>query len=684
MEATINVNSHLEKLITECLNSLPSELQARSEACSDPDVSSLNLLLERARQGEISTFPYALPAKGTVHWVSFGGDARGLLEYAEDLRAWVLPGYGTNGVLNFARAYSQGRLAKLVHTVSPSGYLRWSSDLKSLPTILRIINQMHAFLTCMPNMASTSPPSVHVLRFRFVSALRCGDWEEAEQVINDIDRWNLEQAHKTMQMRLRLLGEAREHAALLDMVEKHSLWALTHPTRVAEAIIDAVIHEILQPLEAKHSPDIICQKLRPWLSKLTTVLPLVELQGTRASLFAYFACIDDDGGTALALLSDLPKVQVEFIRVRFAASLSSNQVNLITPQSNQSTDSVAKDVSESELSSSKLPNTRQSYWSELQTLVRQGMLGSLELHLSELDARVIVNSELLDAIPDVVMDLISDPNIEASSASRNALHEVLTSLVDLIFSLPGFPNQNHIDIYLSVAEALVYVRGDSASEEDAHILHGLLAAIANLSATSLQSCTKLLRTWWKLRPVLPRLDWLLAVLDSLAPLHPHPHEMVDLWVEAVSLAHRKQLILTPSQFRIWKRVSSLLELDGNDVVKDLEILQPLGQEQQSDALNDVPWQKIAIVSLQESAAREAARELQSRTNAEVIVVTSLVQDGLTKTAKAADVILLVWAACSHAVYRAFDDCRSRVVYVQGTGTSSIIAAAEQRAEKIGQ
>jgi hypothetical protein len=158
--------------------------------------------------------------------------------------------------------------------------------------------------------------------------------------------------------------------------------------------------------------------------------------------------------------------------------------------------------------------------------------------------------------------------------------------------------------------------------------------------------------------------------------------MVDLWVEAVGLAHRKQVILTPSELRLWTRVSGLLELDAKDVAKDLESLRPLLQDQQSDALANVPWQKIAIVSLQESAAREAARELQSRTNAEVIVVTSLVQDGLTKTAKAADVILLVWAACSHAVYRAFDDCRSRVVYVQGTGTTSIVAAAEQRAEKL--
>lgn len=678
MDAVSNVNPVIEKLITECLSSLPSTLQARMGVASDPDASALNMLIERARAGVISTLPYALPSKGTVHWVSFGGDSRELLEYAEDLRSWVLPGYGTHGDLNFARSSSQGRLAKLVHEVSPSGYLRWTSDFNSFPTILCILHQMHALLTCMPNMASTSPPSVHVLRFRFVSALRCRDWDEAEQVINDIDRWNLEQAHKTMQMRLRLMGEAREYAALLEIVEKHSLWALTHPTRVAEAITDAVIHEILQPMELMSTPDIVIEKLRPWFTKLTTLLPLVSLQISRAPLFAYFACIDDDGATAISLLSDLPTSLAEFIRDRFQA----DHVQVTTPQSTQNTKTVANDVHVYDESSGNHPSPRQSYWSILQVLVRQGSLSALELHLSELDARVSVDSELLDAVPDVVMDLISDPIIEASSSSRNAMQEVLTSLVDLIFSLPGFPNQKHIDIYLSVAEALVYVRGDSASEEDAHLLHGLLAAIANLSATSLQSCTKLLRAWWQLRPVLPRLDWLLAVLDSLAPLHPHPDEMVDLWVEAVGLAHRKQVILTPSELRLWTRVSGLLELDAKDVAKDLESLRPLLQDQQSDALANVPWQKIAIVSLQESAAREAARELQSRTNAEVIVVTSLVQDGLTKTAKAADVILLVWAACSHAVYRAFDDCRSRVVYVQGTGTTSIIAAAEQRAEKL--
>ena len=684
MAAVSSMNSDLEKLIAECLGTLPVALSASTGAPSNPESEALGMLMDRARKGSISTLPYALPAKGTVRWVSFGGDSRELLEYSEDLRSWVMPGYGTHGDLEFARPVSPGRLANLVHSVSPAGYLRWTSDANSLPTILGVLNQMHALLTSMPVMAPTSPPSVHVLRFRFVSALRCGEWEEAEQVINDIDRWNLEQAHKTMQMRLRLLGESRGHTALLEMVEKHNLWALTHPTRVAEVIVEAVIFVVLHPLESTHTPDVICEMLRPWFVKLSTVLPLVAPQVTRAPLFAYFACLDGDRETALALLADLPRPLADFVRERFQAVLvpDRDEETVPTQELKPTAVTVAEDDGVLGETGSNHPNSGEAYWNRLQALVRQGSLVAVELHLSEIDSRVSEDARLLDAVPDVLMDLISDPITDASTASRNALQEVLTALVDVIFSIPGFPSPKHLDLYLSVAEALVYVRGDSASEEDAHLLHGLLAAIANFSSASVQSCTKLLRTWWQLRPILSRLDWLLAVLDSLAPLHPHPDEIVDLWAEAVGLAQRKQMVLSPSQLRLWRRVSSLLELDATAVAQDLASLRPMVEEEQTDSLANTPWQKIAIVSLQETAAREAARELQLRTKAEVIVVTSLVQDGLTKTAKTADVILLVWAACSHAVYRAFDDCRSRVAYVQGTGTSSIVAAAERCAEKI--
>jgi hypothetical protein len=128
-------------------------------------------------------------------------------------------------------------------------------------------------------------------------------------------------------------------------------------------------------------------------------------------------------------------------------------------------------------------------------------------------------------------------------------------------------------------------------------------------------------------------------------------------------------------------VAGLLELDAGPAESDLAPLRPTSEAANSDILSAAGWRKVAIVSLQEGSAREAARELEKRTGAEVTVVNSLVQDGLTKVAQTADIILLVWAACSHAVYRAFDDHRERIAYVQGSGASSILSAAERWAER---
>lgn len=675
MEALSTVSSDLEILIAECLGSLPFTFNSLTNDSSSREDVSIGLLINRARNGLVSTLPYAKSVKGTIHWVSFGGDSRGLLEYAEDLRSWVLPEYGTIGELEFARTGSSGRLAKLVNSVSPAGYLRWASGADSLKTILAVLNQMHLLLSNMPDMSPVSPPSVHVLRFRFVSALRCGEWEEAEQVINDIDRWNLDQAHKTMQMRLRLFGESRKYHALLEMVERHDLWSLTHPTLVAEAIVDAVIYEVLHPLEQATNPEATSEALRPWFAKLITILPLVPLQIFRANLFAYFAYLDGDRATALGLEVDLVEPLATFIREHFKNNINHNQDRVSVETAFLGDDAPSSAIS------LKRPDPGLKYWEKLQLLIRQGSPSSVELHLTELNAHIAEDSQFLDAVPDLLLELISDPVIESTIVARNALQELLTALVDIVVRLPGFPNASHLEVYLSVAEALVYVRGESASEEDAHLLHGLLAAIANLSSATLPRCSNLLRAWWKLRPILPRLDWLLGVMDSLAPLHPKPGELVDLWVEAVGLAKRKHVVLSKSQLRMWQRVSELLELDAENVKQDLADLRPFLEVENADVLSGVRWQKIAIVSLQETAAREAAQELQLRTGAEVILVNSLVQDGLTKSAKSADVILMVWASCSHAVYRAFDECRSRVAYVQGTGTSSILAAAERWVEK---
>jgi hypothetical protein len=96
-----------------------------------------------------------------------------------------------------------------------------------------------------------------------------------------------------------------------------------------------------------------------------------------------------------------------------------------------------------------------------------------------------------------------------------------------------------------------------------------------------------------------------------------------------------------------------------------------------DPIRQLGLRKIAIVSLHERAAAEARALLEERTGATVFVVDEAVAGPATKSAQSADVVLFVWAAAKHAVFRAFDAVRDRLVYVQGSGAGSIVLALER-------
>lgn len=670
MDPTGAMTTPLEKLIEECQKTWSMELASALTSPTNASAVTLDSLITCARAGEVATLPYVHLGKREVYWLTFGAEAKSLLEYGEDLRSWVMPGYGTRGDLEFIKS-GRGRLADLVRQASPAGYLRWTSDVRSLAPILSVLDRMHSFLKDMPEAQYKAPPSLHVLRFRFVAALRLGQWSVAESVVDEIDRWNLEQAHKTMQMRLRILGESGGHSELLELVERHNLWALTLPRRVAEAVLAAFAHQVIHPMEISGSPVEVLKGLQPWYPKLAHLLSQVRPTPELTHLFAYIACLDNDAPLARAVVPGLSGPLADFVRENFGLNDSAGE----------GADETTEYLTDAPTSgNSAVSCSGSSFWRSLLALVRNGSGSGVRRLMEELDAQVLDDAEFLSGAPDALLELISDPEVDAKTASRLALQEVLLLLIDTSLSARCFPSLRHLDLYLSLSEALVCLRGSTATDEDAHLLHGLLAAIANLSPKAVDRCAEILRTWWLQRPVLSRLDWLIAVLESLAPLHSEPASMLDLWSLAIELAVRKRMVLSPTQFRTWQRVAALLEISTADAKNDLASLCPPSNTTQIDVLREVGWRKIAIVSLQEGAAREAARELQARTGAEVVLVTGLVQDSLTRAAQVADVVLLVWAACTHAVYRAFDDFRERLVYVQGTGPSSIVAAAERKAE----
>jgi hypothetical protein len=182
----------------------------------------------------------------------------------------------------------------------------------------------------------------------------------------------------------------------------------------------------------------------------------------------------------------------------------------------------------------------------------------------------------------------------------------------------------------------------------------------------------------------PRLDWLAAALDTLAELHPNPQNLVDLFTDGLLLAERKGVHWSKTKVGMWRRIGAALEVRTEDVDALLDPLREPESAERSDTLAAAGLKTIAIVSLRETSANSAARELEGRTGATVFVVTSLVANDETRRAATADLVLYVWAASTHAAYRAFDRWRDKLEYVQGTGASSIVMAAERWAMRRAQ
>ena len=183
---------------------------------------------------------------------------------------------------------------------------------------------------------------------------------------------------------------------------------------------------------------------------------------------------------------------------------------------------------------------------------------------------------------------------------------------------------------------------------------------------------QMVRDWRQARPIRARLPWLLEALDMLTELG-GPPDMVDLWYAGAGMAAaegdgtaRRAPPLVAPRCALWThdrchrcRVSAA----------------PASVE--ADPLQQASLRHVAIISLQERPAEAAAQEIRQRSGAHVQVLTEHVAGAATKAVADADVVLMVWSASKHAVYRAFDKVRGRLEYAQGTGASSIVLALER-------
>lgn len=238
-----------------------------------------------------------------------------------------------------------------------------------------------------------------------------------------------------------------------------------------------------------------------------------------------------------------------------------------------------------------------------------------------------------------------------------------------------FPRVGFAELYLAILRLWGALHaGISTRKEHGHVMLELASA-ALRSNCGISEIPEIIAHWWSARPVPAQLPFLLDAIELLDREHPDRDAPANFWVEAAELVRKDPNYLTHSERELWRRIGQRLGMDSATLQLYIPEAAP---EEAVDPLQTSGLRKVAIVCMREKQARDAAQIIAQRTGAAISIVSSGRAGQETEAAVQADVILLVWMATSHAVFRALDEVpRRKLSYVQGTGAASIVRALER-------
>jgi len=631
--------------------------------------------------------------RGQASWISIGGDADALRSAIAGLRAWIIPSFAwedrTRPVLR-PKDYS-GPLADALAEIAPAGYYRWHSaaaGTAAIPPKLRLWRQVQSR---RPSFASAKPPSLFELREQFRLALATGDPAIADQALGAIDERQLDTAANTLFMRTQARARFGAYTEITREPRLPELLSLRLPQAVRINIVDAFFEVYLREHDERGddrgATRAFKEAVYPAIGGLLGLCRPEDGKAVERTLFYYAASTgeahppDDnperaffdalrqgdwravqESGTRLLELPDTP-TSTPILRAALAESLkhrpNSPLATLLAP----------------EPKASPAPES----WSEFITRVRTADYTSAESFL-ELDERPALHPGRITETREIVAgveELFTDPSRDQNTPGLELLGRSLPLLIEDIVGESAFPRCPLGTAYLSLLQLWTQERATHVQPADSSVALCLAGGALQCVPDVDTQVANVLRQWWESRQVRARLPFLLEALDLLAQYAREFGIAQGLWIEGVAFVRAQAVELTRAERQLWRSLGRRLGFDSETLAEYLPEPAVVTVHDDDDVLSATALHKIAIVSLHEKAAQAAAVLLRERTKADVFVVSELVAGPGTRNARTADVVLVVWAATKHAVYRAFDDMRDKVAYVQGTGASSIVLSLER-------
>jgi hypothetical protein len=679
-------------------------------------------------EGRAASLPYFVSGKSEVAWFTLAPNDQEMRAAVEDLRAWVLPSFGwedPRGAMVLP-GEATGALGRLILTMSPAGYFRWQTTKAHAERVVGKLRQMRALEQARPRHTVVRLPSLLELRQEFAVALTAGDRPAAEGAVAAIDRRQLDSADNTLFMRIRLWGRFADFDRIVNHPDLARLVSIRMPHRVRLSILEAFHALLLAPLEDEGKNE---EALKQYAARIHDTLggliALVDAADPLPArrLLGYCVRVLGDPKEAKELLRGLPdpvlswlltalakqgeepppNLEEQFLEARKKLDWKSVQelgeqliahhpeyVPLLrrslefrpNPALASSLDAREPNAPSGAAAQPAPPRT----WAEWLTLLRGGDPAVLEAFLEEREpgAAEGLGPQEVQQLCDRLEELYTDPAAGQDARLRRTLLSGLVEMVDDFVKEPGFPRSDLADVYLGLFRLWGSVKRGSVYSPDSQVLLELAEATLQFGRCDEAEVIGLLRAWWEARPVKALLPFLLGAVEMLDRLGSEG-QCENFWVLAGDFVRGDPEVLSLGERYLWRQVGAQIGYDQGT----LDEYVPLPEAAPSvDPIRQAALLKMAIISLRERQAQEAAGLLRERSDAQVIVVSETYPGAATQSALSADVVLFVWSATTHAVFRAFDAVdKKRFAYVQGTGASSIVLALERwvagREETIG-
>jgi hypothetical protein len=647
-------------------------------------------------RGEAANLPF-FRDEGDVAWITVSPNADGLRSVMNALRAWVIPSFGWE---DRVRAIVQpsdyaGPLALQLASLSPIGYYRWWCKRQDVETtVVHKLNLWRELLAIRPAFAFQRQPSLFELRQQFQLALATFDRDLAKQAIDAIDGRQLDTAANTSFMRLLACDHFREYRQIVEDPCLPELLELQTPHVVRLSIVRAFYEVYLrQPEElgkAVAAREVYVEKVHSSIASLLALCKPGDDEATDRCLKHYSACIAVGTGEqktespAVTFLRALRRSDWRGIQ-ESGSSLAEGPVENI-PESlrgalpailAQSLEHWPNPTLASNLDSLRgqtpTPQSWQEFLNRLRT--REWEIARRFLQMPDRPRVDPADPTMVRLTLNTIEELFTDPLVASDMLGPDFLQQSLPVLIEDLVGDPAFPRSGLAKDYWALLQLWAQYRQGSVQPADSNVLlalaHGSLCSPANIDV----EVGQLLLQWWTARPVRALLPFLLEAIELLSECSTEQGIAQNLWIDGAEFLQRSAVEIASGERHLWRKLGTRLSIGINAL--DQYFPKPKEASEIPDPLVGIGLRKVAIVSLHEKAASFAAELIRARTGAEVIVVAEHVAGKATQSACSADVILVVWAATKHAVFRAFDDVRDRLAYVQGKGPGSIVLALER-------